>query len=324
MYRIKLTAVLASVLMFAGAGWVHAQEYPSKPIRVIVAYAAGGAADMIVRAVFDQLKERGYQAVIENRPGGGTQIAAAAVAKSDPDGYTLFATGMETFAISPFIHAKLSYDPVKDFKPVSGLAYANQILAVPAKSDIKSVSDVIEKAKAKQGALNYGTIGMGGSAHINMVLFENLAGVKLAPVHYRGGAPMLNDLVGGHVPLGFLSVTLLAQHIKAGTLRGLGVGSKSRIPQLPDIPTIDESGVPGFEAVSWFGLFAPQRTPDSIVEKLNADIQKVFAEPDFRAKFLDPNFLGVIGGKPAEFQAYIDAEADKWKKVIESANLKIN
>src|SRR5690348_14125474 len=289
----KFRAYFALLLFLAGTTSAVAQGYPAKPIRVVVAYPAGGAADLIVRAVFNRLEGDGYHAIVENRAGGGTQIAAETAARSPADGYTLFATGMETFAITPFIYSRLSYDPVNDFTPVSGLGYAHQILAVPARSPITGIQDLLERARAENGALQYGTIGVGGSAHVNMILFESLAGVKLTPVHYRGGAPMLTDLVGSHIPMGFLSVTLLHQHIAAGTLRGLGVGSKARIPRLPDIPTIDESGVHGFEAVSWFGLLAPAGTPGVIVRKLNADVQKIFADPDFKDKFLDPNFLGV-------------------------------
>lgn len=319
----RFGAYFALLLFLAGTTSAVAQGYPAKPIRIVVAYPAGGAADLIVRSLFSRLENQGYHAIIENRAGGGTQIAAEAAAKSPADGYTLFATGMETFAITPFIYSRLSYDPVNDFIPVSGLGYAHQILAVPAKSPITSIENLLERARAENGALQYGTIGVGGSAHVNMILFESLAGVKLTPVHYRGGAPMLTDLIGDHIPMGFLSVTLLHGHIAAGTLRGLGVGSKARIPRLPDIPTIDGSGVRGFEAVSWFGLFAPKGTPDVIVRKLNADVQKVFADPDFKDKFLDPNFLGVIPGSPEEFSAFISREADKWQKVLKSANVKV-
>lgn len=322
---INLRAVLSCLLLLVGMSAAQSQGYPSKPIRIIVSYPAGGAADLIVRSVFGQLSETsGYQIAVENRAGGATQIAAEATAKSAPDGYTLFATGMETFAINPFIYSKLTYDPENSFVPVSGLAYAHQILAVPASSPIKSVADLLERAKAAEGQLQYGTIGVGGSAHINMVLFENLAGVKLAPVHYRGGAPMLTDLIGGHVPMGFLSATLLHESIASGKLRGLGIGSKSRLAKLPDVPTINETGVKGYEAVSWFGLFAPKGTPNDIVLKLNKDIQGVFANQEFKKKFLEPSILEPITGTPDQFSAYIKAEQGKWKKVIEAANLKIN
>lgn len=322
---IKLRALFFSLVCLAGIGAAQAQEFPSKNIRIIVSYPAGGAADLIVRAVFAQLSETsGYQVTVENRAGGATQVAAEATLKSPADGYTLFATGMESFAINPFIYSKLSYDPDDSFVPVSGLAYANQILAVPANSDIKNIADLLARAKATQGQLQYGTIGIGGSAHINMILFENLAGVKLSPVHYRGGAPMLTDLLGGHVPMGFLSVTLLYDSIATGKLRALGTGSMKRLDKLPDVPTIDESGVKGYEAVSWFGLFAPKGTPKEAITKLNKDMQRVFADPAFKTKFLEPSFLEAIPGTPDQFADYIAKEKAKWKKVIADSGFKVN
>ena len=305
-----------------GVGVVQAQPFPSKPVTIIVAYPAGGAADVIVRTLAHRLSTKwDKQVIIENRAGGGTQIAANAVAKSPPDGYVLLATGMETFAIRPFLDSKLSYG-MTDFTPVSELGYSNQMLVVPADSPLKSIKDLIDKAQEAKGSLQYGTIGLGGSSHINMVLFESLAGVKMTPVHYRGGAPLLNDLLGGHVPMGFLSVTLVNPGINAGKLHALGVGSKTRLPQFPDVPAISES-VDKFEAVSWFGLFAPAGTPAEVVSKINADIQQIFADPDFRDKFMTPNFLGANLGNPDQFSKYIGAEAGKWSKVISDAKLKI-
>jgi tripartite-type tricarboxylate transporter receptor subunit TctC len=313
--RTLLRLTWAFTFFALGAVVAHAQSYPSRQVQIIVAYPAGGAADLIMRSVASRLTQTwGQQIVIENRAGGGTQIAA--------DGQTLLATGMETFAISPFLHSKLSYD-AKDFAPVSGLGYANQMLVVPASSPLTSVQDLLAKAREEKGALQYGTIGLGGSSHINMVLFESLANVKLTPVHYRGGAPMLNDLLGGHIPMGFLSVTLVDQAIRSGKLRALAVGSSMRLAQFPDVPTVAESGVPKFEAVSWFGLFAPSQTPGDAVRKINSDVQKVFADREFQEKFLAPSFLEVIPGDPNDFSAYINAEAAKWSKVIKDANLKV-
>lgn len=319
MRRASCLLLLAGVV---GAVAAHAETFPQRQVNVAVAYAAGGAADVIVRAVVNQLSSRWDKPiVVENKSGGGTQIAADFVAKSKPDGHTLLATGMETFAISPYIYSKLSYD-VNDFAPVSGLGYSNQMLVVPASSPFKTIADVIAKAKEDGGSLQYGTIGLGGSSHINMVLFEQLAGIKLTPVHYRGGAPMLNDLLGNHVPMGFLSVTLVDQQIKAGQLRVLGVSSKERLPQFPDVPAINET-VKGYEAVSWFGLFAPSKTPKETVSAINADFQKVFADPEFQKNFLAKNFLGTIPGDPNQFANYIKAESDKWSHVIKAANLKV-
>src|SRR5476651_1943066 len=297
MKRIAMRLALCVAVLACGASFAQAQGFPAKPVRIVVPYPAGGSVDIVTRAVTQRLGTAWGQAiVIENKAGGGTQIGAEAVAKSAPDGYTLFATGMETFAITPFMHAKLSYDPDKDFTPVSGLGLSNQFLVVPASSELKSVRDLIAKAKAKPGDLQYGTIGLGGSSHINMVLFESMAGVKLTPIHFRGGAPLVTDLLGGHVPMSFLSGALVDQGIKAGKLRPIAIASKQRLPQYPDVPTVDEAGVPGFEAVSWYGLWAPSGTPPEIVARINADVQKVFADADFREKFLETNFLGSITG----------------------------
>ncbi len=316
-------ATLVMLALALGATGVQAQSFPNKPIRVVVPYPAGGSVDNISRAVTPRLSAIwGQPVLIENKAGGATGIAAELVAKSPADGHTLFATGMETFAINPFMLAKLSYE-VKDFVPVSGYGLSNQILVVPSSSPFKSLADVIAFARSKPGELQYATIGLGGSSHINMVLFENMTGLKLTPVHYRGGAPATADLLGGHVPLSFLSSQLVDAGIRSGHLRPIAVGSKTRLARLPDVPTVAESGVPGFEAVSWFGIWAPAGTPPDVVAKINADIQKVFADPDFREKFLDRAMLDSIVGSPQEFAQFIEAEAAKWSKVLKDAKLKV-
>jgi tripartite-type tricarboxylate transporter receptor subunit TctC len=325
MKRMALGLALSMLTLTPTMAPAQTQGLPAKPIHIVVPYPAGGSVDIITRAVTQRLNAMwGQSVVIENKAGGGTQIGAEAVAKSAPDGATLFATGMETFAITPFMHSKLSYDPDKDFTPVSGLGLSNQFLVVPASSGLKSVRDLIAQAKAKPGDLQYGTIGLGGSSHINMVLFESMAGVKLTPIHFRGGAPLVTDLLGGHVPMSFLSGALVDQGIKAGKLRPIAIASKQRLPQYPNVPTVAESGVPGFEAVSWYGLWAPRATPREVVVRVNSDVQRVFADKDYREKFLEPNFLGSIEGNPEQFAAYIKAEAAKWSKVIKDANLKVD
>jgi tripartite-type tricarboxylate transporter receptor subunit TctC len=304
-----------------GALSAHAQTYPSKPVHVIVAYPAGGATDVIARAVTQRLAEIwGQQIVVENKGGASTQIGAEYVARAAPDGYTLLATADATFAFNPALYRKLTYD-VKDFIPVSGLGIVNQMLVVNPASPLKSVGDLIAQAKAKPGELNYGTMGAGSSGHLNMAMFEHMAGVKLTPVHYRGGAPFMTDLLGGHVQTGFLSLTLVAEQMKAGQLRALAVGSGARIAQFPDVPTVAEAGVPGFDAETWFGLFAPRGTPPDIVAKINADVQRVLADPMFRDKFLAPSFFEPIKGSPDEFASFIRNEAAKWSKVIKDTNL---
>ena len=319
-----LVIVVALGVFLSPATQAGAQTYPSKQVRIVVPYPAGGSVDIVTRAVTQRLAAQwGESIVIENKGGGATQIGAEAVAKSAPDGYTLFATGMETFAITPFIMAKIAYDPDKDFTPVSGLGFSYQFLVITESSPLRTVGDVIAAAKAKPGELQYGTIGLGGSSHINMVLFEKMAGIKLTPVHYRGGAPLVNDLLGGHVPMSFSSVALVDQGIKSGRLRAAAIASKVRLPQYPDVPTVSESGVPGFEAVSWYGLWAPHGTPPDVVAKINADVQKIFADEDFRKKFLEPNFLGAITGSPQVFSEFIRAEATKWGRLIKEANIKV-
>jgi tripartite-type tricarboxylate transporter receptor subunit TctC len=309
--------------MIGGALSAHAQSYPAKPVHVIVAYPAGGATDVIARAVTQRLGEMwGQQIVVENKGGAGTQIGAEYVAKAAPDGYTLLATADATFAFNPALYRKLSYD-VKDFVPVSGLGIVNQMLVVNPASPLKSVRELVAQAKAKPGELNYGTMGAGSSGHLNMAMFEHMAGVKLTPVHYRGGAPFMTDLLGGHVQTGFLSLTLVAEQVKAGQLRALAVGSGARIAQFPDVPTVAEAGVPGFDAETWFGLFAPRSTPPEIVAKVNADVQRVLADPAFKEKFLAPSFFEPIKGSPDAFAAFIRDEAAKWSKVIKDANVTI-
>src|SRR5688572_4331722 len=312
---MRAFATLMMLGLVLGATAAQAQIFPNRAVRIVVPYPAGGSVDNISRAVSPRLSAIwGQPIVIENRAGGATQIAADLVAKSPPDGYTLFATGMETFAINPFMMAKLSYK-VNDFTPVSGYGLSNQILVVPAASPFKSLADVMAAARAKPGEVQYATIGLGGSSHINMVLFESMTGLKLTPVHYKGGAPAVTDLLGGHVPLSFLSSQLVTQGIRSGHIRPLAVGSKARLSQHPNVPTVAESGVPGFEAVSWFGVWAPAGTPRDVVVKLNADIQKVFADPDFREKFLDRALLDPITGSPEQFAEFIRLEAAKWSKV---------
>ncbi len=320
--RVRTILALACLALSGLAA--QAQSFPTKPVRIIVPYPAGGSVDNISRAVSPRLSAIwGQPIVIENRAGGATQIAADMVAKSAADGYTLLATGMETFAINPFMLSKLSYD-VKDFTPVSGYGLSNQVLVVPSASPFKSIAELMAHARAKPGELNYATIGLGGSSHINMVLFESLTGLKLTPVHYKGGAPAVTDLLGGHVPSAFLSSQLVDQGIKSGHIRALAVGSKARLRQHPDVPTVAESGVPGFEAVSWFGVWAPAGTPRDVVLKINADLQKVFADADFREKFLDRAMLEANTGSPEQFAEFIKAEAAKWSKVVKDANLKID
>ena len=299
------------------------QSYPTRPVHIVVAFPAGGATDVITRAVSQRLSEMwGQPVVIENKGGAGTQIGAEYAAKAAADGYTFLATSDATFAFNPALYRKLSYDP-NDFVAVSGLGIVNQVLVAAPNAPIKAVAELIAQAKAKPREINYGTMGAGTSGHINMAMFERMAGVELTPVHYRGGAPLVTDLLGGHVQTAFVSLTLVAPHVKAGRLRALGVGSATRTPQLPDVPSIAEAGLPGYDAVTWFGLFAPRATPPEIIAKVNADVQHVLADAAFQEKFLTPNFFEPIKGSPEEFAAFNAHEAARWSVVIKDAKLTI-
>ena len=301
---------------------VEAQPYPSKPIRIIVPVAPGGANDTITRAIGQRLAEAWSTTVIvENRVGGNTQIGAEHVSKAAPDGYTLLSSAERTFVVNQFLHSKLSYDPMKDFVPVSGLGLVNQILAVHPSLSAQTVQDLAVLAKAKPGALTYATNGPGSAPHLNMELLQRMADIQLTPIHYRGGAPSITDVVGGHVQMALLSVGLIEQPWKAGKLRALGVGSRQRLAQFPTLPTIAESGVPGFDAVSWFGLFAPAGTPQEIVVKLNGEIQRILADTSFRERFLAPSFFEPIAGGSEEFALFVRTEAAKWSRVIKEAGI---
>jgi tripartite-type tricarboxylate transporter receptor subunit TctC len=315
--RLLALAVL-NLLMFAPAvaPQAHAQKYPVKPVRIVVPLPAGGATDVITRAVSQRLSELwGQQIVIENKGGANTQIGAEAVAKSAPDGYTLLATSEATLAVNPYLYRKLAYE-ANEFVPVSGLGTITQALVLHPSVPANTVTELIALAKSKPGELNYGTLGIGSSSHLNTVQFENMAGIKLTPVHYRGGAPALTDVIGGHTQVLFISVTLMHQPWKAGQLKALGVGSPRRLPQFPELPTVAESGLPGYEAVSWFGLFAPAGTPVGVVHAINAEVQRVLAEPTFQEKFLTPSFYEPIVGSADAFADYVKIERAKWSKLI--------
>ena len=303
----------------------QAQSYPSRPVQIVVPLAAGGAADTITRAVARRLSEIwNQQIVVENKSGANTQIGATQVAKSAPDGYTLLASAETTFVVNPYLYSKLSYDPAKDFVAVSGLTVVNQLLLVHHSVPAKNVRDLIALAQAKPGEVTFGTYGIGSAGHLNMEQFQVMAGVKMRAVHYRGGAPALTDLIGGHIDSLIISLGQASGPMQAGQIRALAAGSKQRLSQLPDLPTVSESGVPGYESVSYFGLVAPAGTPREIVRKINADVQRIITDPSFKTEFLEKNFHEPILGSPEEFDAYMKADASKWSKIIKDANLKVD
>jgi tripartite-type tricarboxylate transporter receptor subunit TctC len=323
MKRLASVVLLALGALPYGPIGAQAQAYPSKPITIVVPYAAGGATDIITRAVAQRLSAAwGQPIIIENKGGASTQIGAAHVAKSAPDGYTLLATDATTFTNS-YAFRKLPYDPARDFVPVSGLGLIHQALVAYPAFPARTVAELIAIAKASPGALNYATLGVGSSSHLSMEMFESMTGTKLSPVHYKGGAPALTDVIGGHVPIVFLSTTLTAQPTRAGELRMLGLGSTRRVPQFPDWPTVAET-VPGYESAVWFGLFAPRGTPPEDVAMINAGVQKILADTEFRGAFLEPNSYEPLAGSVDEFAQFVRSDTMKWGMVMREAKLNLD
>jgi tripartite-type tricarboxylate transporter receptor subunit TctC len=314
------------ILALGGIAWTGAaaaQPYPQKPIHIVVPYAPGGITDVIARGLGQRLSEAWkQQVVIENKPGGNSQVGAEYVAKSAPDGATLMVTSDATFVMNQHLYAKLSYDPVNDFVPITGLGISPQALIVHPSVPARTVGELIELARTKPGALNYGTFGPGSSGHLNIELIQSMTGTKFTPVHYRGAAPALTDVIAGHIQMMIVSIGLVSQPWQAGQLKVLGFGSTTRIAEFPDVPTIAETGLPGYEAGSWYGLAAPKGTPREVTEKINAEAQRIFKDAQFREKFLAPNFIYSIVTPPEAFAERIRVETVKWEKVIREANVK--
>jgi len=319
-----LRALIALACLGFGVTIAQAQSYPSRIITIVAPSAPGGITDTLARWLAQRFGETwGQPVIVENKAGANNQIGAEFVARSAPDGYTLFLSPEATFVVNPSLYAKLNYDPVKDFVPISGLVRIHHSLIVNPSLPVRNVGDLIELAKQKPGQLTYGTFGVGSSGHINMEMFQTMAGVKLLPVHYKGATPALTDVIAGHIQMMFLSVGSAMPSARAGKVKMIAIASNTRRSQLPDVPTVAESGLANFEAVSWFGLFAPGGTPQEIVAKLNAEVRKIFSDPAFRQKFLEPQFMEPMTSSPEEFAEYIKTDAQKWSRVIRAANVKI-
>jgi tripartite-type tricarboxylate transporter receptor subunit TctC len=315
-------AFLALICVVACAA--DASAYPTRPITIIVPAAPGGVSDSLARAVGQRLGEVwNQQVIVENRGGANHQIGAAQVAKAQPDGHMLMLGAETIFVINPSLYSRLPY-AVKDFAPITGLVRANQALLAHPGFTPRSVGELIALAKEKPGTISYGTSGVGSAGHVNVALLESMAGVKLQAVHYRGAAPALNDVVAGHIQLTSVAVSSALQPWRNGLVKMLGIGSAQRLPGIPEVPTVAESGLPGYEATTWFGLFTTAGTPREVVLKINAEVQRLFNEDAFRKRFLEPLLYEVMTTSPEQFGGFIDAETTKWAKVIRDANLKVD
>lgn len=312
---VKAIAVAAVPLLLAAG---HAQAaWPERPITLVVPYTPGGVTDALARNVAKALGERLAQpVVVENRAGGGANIGAALVAQAKADGYTLLMGSAATHAINATLYKKLSYDHIKDFAPISFVAQVPNVLVVHPSVPANNVKELIAYAKSHPGRLNFGSSGAGGTIHLSGELFKSMAGVQMTHVAYKGSAPAVNDLLGGQTQVMFDSSVV--PHVKAGKLRALGVTSAKRSSALPDVPTIAEAGLPGYEATAWFGILAPAGTPEAVITKLNAEISAVLRDPAI-LKWMEGQGFEVAGGSPADFTAHIRKETAKWARVVKDS-----
>jgi len=314
---VLLAAAAAPVVVTPGAACA---AFPERPVRIIVPFPPGGGTDIISRTIGAAMSaDLGQPVVIENKPGAGTVVGTEAAASSPPDGYTLV---MATFAhaVNPSLKAKLPYDTFKAFAPVALVARSYNIVVVKPDSGIASIQDLIARARANPGKLNYGSFGIGTSAHLAGEMFKYLARVDLTHVPYQGAAAALTDLLAGHIEVMFTTVASVTSHIKGGQLRALGVTSAKRSPAFPDLPTVAEAGVPGYVAESWYGLYAPAGTPAAAIARLNQAVQKSVDSPAFK-NLETSEGLTVAVGPPEELNDYVRGEAGRWRDVIKAAHI---
>ena len=322
---LKLWACgVAAFVAAAPLAFAQAQEYPSRPITLIVPYPPGGGVDSMARIVAERLTTAlGQQVVVDNRGGGGGNIGTRAVARAAPDGYTLLLGHTATISINPSLYANAGYDPEKDFSGIGLMAAMPVALIAHPSFGPKNIKELVTYAKAQKGQLNIGTSSLGTGGYMCAELFKSLAGIEAQIVPYKGTAPLMNDLMGGHVPIAFGVLPPAMGNIDAGTLRAVAVTSMKRFSMLPDVPTVDESGMPGFDAVLRYGLLAPKGTPQPIIDRLNTELRKLVADDEVKKRIAteggDP-----LTSPPAEYDADIAREAVKWGNLVKRLNLKID
>ena len=326
--RAKYLALTFATLVFASiAGLANhtakAADYPSRPIHLIVPYAAGGAADSIARIVAKRVgKSLGQTIVVENRGGGGSIVGTEFVNKSDPDGYTLLLGQSGPISINPAVYKSLPYDPVKDFAPISLTTAYPYVMVVNPALGVKTLQEFVTLAKSKPGALNYGTTGVGAANHLVTELFDSKAGIRMTHIPYRGTALAVADLLAGQVQVVFADPISALQHVNSGALIALAVTSRDRSPVAPAVPTMSESGYPGFDAVGWHGILAPAKTPPQIVARLNAEIVEALKDPETRT-LLESQAMQIVGSSPEAFAGFITKDIAIWKEVADQARIEV-
>lgn len=325
--RFALGSIASAVVLGAGllgGTSALAQAYPTKPVTIIVPFAAGGTTDILARIIGQALTaELGQSVVVDNRAGAGGNIGGQAAAKATPDGHTLFMGTVGTHAINASLYKKMPFDPVKDFAPLTRVANVPNLLVANPAQPYKSVKDLIAYAKANPGKVNFGSSGNGSSIHLSGELFKSLAKVDMQHVPHKGSAPAVTDLLGNQIGIMFDNMPSAIPHVRSGKLVPLAVTTAKRSPELPNVPTIAEAGVPGYEATSWFGMFAPAGTPAPVLAKLNAAIVKVLAQPDVKKK-INEQGAEVYSETPEQFAAFIQAESVKWGKVVKESGASLD
>ena len=317
---VHLAAVCALFAIALPAA--HAQGYPTRPIRIIAQFTPGTSTDILARVIGAKLTEAwGQQVVVDNRPGAGGIVGTEIGAKAAPDGYTLTMAVSSAFGINPTLYAKLPYDALRDFAPITNIALTPQTLVANPSFAAKSVKDFVALARTQPGQINYASLGSGSTSHLTMEMFRAAAGIQLNHVPYKGSPAAHGDLFSGQIPVMFDAIPAVLPHVKSGRLRGLGIGSAKRSPFLPDVPTIAESGFPGFEAVGWIGIAAPATTPAPVLDKLNAEIRRIINSPEMKERLATLAFTPV-GDTRQQFSGFIRSEIAKWGKAVRESGAK--
>jgi len=316
-----LMRIAAFLFALAMSGLAAAQSWPSKPVRMIVPFPAGGPTDVLTRALAEKLSAAlGQAVVVDNKPGAGGTIGSDFVAKSAPDGYTLLMATGSTHSVGPYL-SKVPYDPQKDFTSIIYVGKATNILLVSPTLGVSNVRELIELAKKNPGKLNYSTSGIGSVAHLTSEMFASMAGIKIVHVPYKGTQLSIPDLMSGQIAMLFDNVLTAKPHVEGGKLKGIAISSRERSSLVPGIPTVSESGLPGFDSWNWFGVFGPAGTPPAVVERVNAELNRLVSDAAIKDRFAQLGFE-TTGGTPADFAAVVQSEARKWSQVIREANVK--
>ena len=319
----RLAALLSGVALAASASGAFAQTWPTKPVRLVVPFAPGGSSEIVARSVAAEMsKSLGQQVIVDNKPGGAGNIAMQEVARAEPDGYTIIIGHVGTLAVNPYMFPKLPYDVDKDFVPITLLAQVPNIFVVNAANvPAKNLKEFVALAKAKPGALTYGSAGNGSAGHLAFEYLKLVTGIDVVHVPYKGTGPQITDLIGGRTDASSAGTPPLMPHIKSGKVRAIAVGMPQRIPALPDVPTVAEQGYKGFETSQWYGLIAPAKTPEAVVQRLHAEAAKAAKSKAVGERFAADNAIAV-GNSPAEFAAFIKKEQERWSDVVKKANIK--